>query len=267
MRIQSSILLLIAGLVQSAPGQFVPAPQASNARQERRRGYLESSRKIFADYSDSDATRQAVNRVPSAQVEEVTARLHDLLAAEIEDVLAGPNPSAQSVVDAVRSLLGGTALSEWDKQTTNTPFAAFIDLNGARVLAASYSVLRGGGAIPNTRSYLEFYVLENGAWHPKVSADLDFDGCTFFVSPMDAGLSGQAWFLAWGKLFGDTGSRIKLRLYTFDGESAKAVWQRDGLVGGSVSVTGNSVSLEYDKEYHSAERVHETMHIAPDGLR
>jgi hypothetical protein len=70
-----------------------------------------------------------------------------------------------------------------------------------------------------------------------------------------------------GKAFGDTGSRLQVRLYSFDGVGVRTVWQRDELTGGLVSVAGRSVTLEYDKEYHSTERIHETLHVTPDGLQ
>jgi len=225
------------------------------------------SRKIFAGPKQSDAERQAVNSMPVAQVEDVTGRLHDLLVEEIDTVLGGQNTSAKDVVNAVQNMLGDTSLSLWDAQSTNTPWAAFISLNGAPVLAASYGIVRGGGALPNTHSYLEFYELGNGAPHLKTAANLDFDGRTLYVAQVDAGLAGQAWILAWGRAFGDTGGRLRLRLYAFDGTEVRTIWQRDELTWGQVTVSGGAVTLEYDKRYHSSERVRETLYVTPDGLK
>jgi hypothetical protein len=58
-----------------------------------------------------------------------------------------------------------------------------------------------------------------------------------------------------------------MRLYGFDGNSVRTIWQRDDLEGGTVEVTDNSVTLEYFKKYHDAESVHEVLYVMPDGLR
>jgi hypothetical protein len=59
---------------------------------------------------------------------------------------------------------------------------------------------------------------------------------------------------------------MRVLLYTFDGAAIHTIWRREGLVGGNVTVCGDSVTLEYDREYHSTERVRETLHVEPDGL-
>jgi hypothetical protein len=267
MRTWSSILFLITALAHSTAGQVPSATQTSNAREERRQTYLQLSRGVFAGPQEPPDVLRRVANLPAAQVDGITEQLHNLLVAEIGDVLAGPNPTAQDVVQSLQRLLGETSISEWDAQSSNTPFAEFVELNGARTLAVSYGILRSGGALPNTHSYFEFYAPENGAWQLKTHANLEFDRCTFFISSMDAGSPGRAWFLAWGKVFGDTGSRLRLRLYAFDGTSVKTIWQRDGLSAGLVTVSRKSVSLEYDKEYRSPERMHETLYPSSDGLR
>ncbi len=101
----------------------------------------------------------------------------------------------------------------------------------------------------------------------KAQANPDFDGCTFSAAAMDAGLPCQAWFLVWGKTFGDTGSRVKLRLYAFDGTDVKTLWRRDDLTYGKVAVTRNSVKLDYEKKYKSDEWAHEMLFITVDGLK
>lgn len=264
---RSFTLLLIAGLLSAAIGQAPPTSQASPAREQRRQTYLELSKKIFAGAQAPDAVRRAVNNLPPAQVTGITEQLHDLSVAEIEDVLGGPKPSAQNVIDALKTILGETALAGWGAQFTNTPFAEFIELGGARAVAVSYGILRGGGALPNSHPYLEFYVPQNAKWRLQASADLDFDGRTFFVSPVDAGVPGQAWFLAWGRMCGDTGGDLNVRLYAFDGREVRMMWQRDDLIWGAVTVSHGSATLEYDKEYHSAERVRETLYVTPNGLK
>jgi hypothetical protein len=259
--------IAVAAFTSTAAGQTQLAPQIPNDREQRQRAYAELRTKFFAGPRATAAEREAV-RSGVGQLEEMTARLHDLMAAEIEDTVSVEKPSAQDVENAVKRLLGETALSEWDPAMTNTPVSELTQVGGAPALVAAYGMLRGANdALPKSRSYLEFYTLENGAWRLKAQANPDFDGCTFSGAAMDPGMPGQAWFLVWGKAFGDTGSRTKLRLYAFDGTSVKTIWQRDELDGGKVTATRNSVELDYSKGHNSLERLHEMLFITFDGLK
>jgi hypothetical protein len=119
---------------------------------------------------------------------------------------------------------------------------------------------------------LEFYVYEKEGWQlrAKAQADPEFRGSSFFVAPMDAGVPGQVWFLTWRSTFGDTGARLRLRLYMFDGSVVKPLWKRDELIAGTVQVSPRAVVLEYDRKYRSADplnRVAETWRVTPSGLR
>jgi len=256
-RILSPLLLSVV-LISSASAQ--------SAQEARRQEFAELSRKIFASPNATDAERRAVNNTSPAQMEEITGRLHDLVTANLADVLELPNTSPRKITSAVRTMFGEMSLERWG-DTTNGPFASFAQVAGTRTLAVAYGMLRGGGAIPASRSYVEFYANKSGKWERIAGISSDFDGCTFFVSPIPAGITGQIWILVWGTRFGDTGSRMRARLYAFYGTNAQTIWRRDELVRGSLKVGDGSVLLEYDREYHSLERVRETLYVQPDGLR
>jgi len=48
------------------------------------------------------------------------------------------------------------------------------------------------------------------------------------------GLAGESWFLAWGFKIGDSGARLAIRLYAFNGDEVRVVWKRDGLAAGTL---------------------------------
>ena len=52
----------------------------------------------------------------------------------------------------------------------------------------------------------------------------DFKSSIVFVSHIAAGLSGQEWFLVWGKRIGGTGTALLIRLYAFDGKEVQTIW-------------------------------------------
>lgn len=86
---------------------------------------------------------------------------------------------------------------------------------------------------------------------------------------MASGAADEAWYLVWGSRLGDTGARLDLRLYGFNGTSVRLISRRDDLIGGVIQVSDRSVTLEYDKEYHAPERdrIREVMLVTPGGLK
>ena len=152
------------------------------------------------------------------------------------------------------------------------PFAQFFQVSGAQSVAVGYVILQGVAAIPDTQPYLEFYDRANGSWESKGEAPTrsDFRGCTFVVSRMNSPLPAESWFLAWGTTIGDTGTRLKIRLYAFDGATVRTVWKRDGLIAGEIKVSADSINLEYNREYKSSDPdsiAHETLHVSANGLQ
>jgi hypothetical protein len=80
-------------------------------------------------------------------------------------------------------------------------------------------------------------------------------------------VSGEAWFLAWGMPFGSSHSSKLIRLYAFNGFTVRTTWKRDHLDGGKISVTPESVILDYlDYDDNSIER-HEVLHVTANGLQ
>jgi len=74
------------------------------------------------------------------------------------------------------------------------------------------------------------------------------------------------WVLVSGRRIGDSGARLNVRLYAFDGSKVKSLWSRGALVAGSVRVEGDAITLEYEEEYHStAPRVVERHFLARRG--
>jgi hypothetical protein len=75
------------------------------------------------------------------------------------------------------------------------------------------------------------------------------------------------WVLVSGRRTGDTGARLEVRLYSFDGTEVKSLWSRDALVAESVRVEGDSITLEYDEQYHTiAPRVVEKHYLVSFGV-
>ncbi len=125
--------------------------------------------------------------------------------------------------------------------------------------------------MPDVQPYLEFYDRLSGEWRLRVTAPTweDFRAGTFFIQQITSGVATESWWLASGVKFGDTGSRLVVRLYAYDGSVVRVIWKRDELVRGDLLATGDTVTLEYDPEYkprHPMARIHEVYRATPNGL-
>jgi hypothetical protein len=82
-------------------------------------------------------------------------------------------------------------------------------------------------------------------------------------------VSHEVWVMAWGKTYGDTGSRLYARLFAFDATASmtRVVWRRDGLVGGELRMEGARIRLSYYAAYpHRGEPQEEWLDIRADGV-
>ncbi len=82
-----------------------------------------------------------------------------------------------------------------------------------------------------------------------------------------SGISGEAWFLAWGMPFGSSPGSFHLRISSFDGSTVRTIWKRDRFDGGKITATPESGTLDYlDWDGNSIEK-HEMFHVTPNGLQ
>jgi hypothetical protein len=191
-----------------------------------------------------------------------------MVTKEIEIALSVPKPTAKDVTSAIARLQGDITLTNWGPDAANVPFARFFSLNGVPTMAVAYAILQGGDAIPDTQAYLDFYDNASGVWTKKATASTlaDFEGCTFSVAQLNAGLPGEVWFLAWGVPFGSSHAMAHVRLYAFDGFAVRTIWKRDDLAGGKITTTPDSVTLEYIDFPDVAIEHHEVLQVTPNGL-
>jgi hypothetical protein len=233
----------------------------------QREVYARLSRQIFISPDDDPESVRTPHLDQKDQVEAVVGKLRGMITERIESLLSAPNPTGTAIADSIHRLQSASLLTWGTYDLTNTPFADVFVSNGRRNLAVAYTILRGSAGIPDSQPYLDFYAQTDGKWELKGTAATDLTASTLFVRRLAAPLPGESWYLVWGKRLGDTGARLNIRLYGFDGKSVRTIWQRDDLSGGWAQVTDNSVTLEYFKQYHDAESVREILHDTPDGLK
>ncbi len=255
-----SLLVVIWGLEYVAVAQ-ISAPTGQQ-QPDAKAQYEGLTRRIYG----------AVERPSREEYEKTTTQVRTLVAERLKAVLARSDDPAD-VRKAVRDVQGKFDLSSWGPQTTNVPFAERFQVHGQPGLAVAFVILRGGTAIPDTLPVLRFYTKQFGEWKLRAEIDTDLHSCGYIVSSLDSPVPDETWWLAWGQMMGDNGARRKVRLYAFDGETVKTVWQRDELRAGSISVAKDrkAVVLEYYRKEGTPEqpkpdlRIREEWYLTPDG--
>jgi len=259
-------LVLIVFLFGSLATTAADSPSPAGESRRRHDLYIRLSEQIYP-VSLNDGQSHPEFKFPSAEkIGQIRLQLHDLMREEIGSALANGAASPDQLRKAMIALQEKSSLGEMGG---NLPFVQSLELDGVPTLAVGYSVAFGGLAIPASDPWLEFYQKINGIWTFKAQSPIDaaFYGSSFFIAPLAPGVDGQAWFLTWRETFGDTGARLRLRLFAFDGTRAGRIWSENERIAGKVSVSKSSVELSFDKEYHSRYRVEEVLEVVPTGLR
>jgi hypothetical protein len=212
---------------------------------ERQR-YQDISRQVYFRSATHD--HRTFTHPAAAQAERMFSELHNLVSTSVVRVISKRATSASAIKKTIEELQGDESLATF-LPDTQIPFADLGDINGTPSLAVAFAVMGGGDGIPDVRPYIQFYSSPAGEWQPRGEVGSDFNGTAFHVARIKSPISSQVWYLAWGTVIGDTGARLKLRLYTFDGFDVKTTWVRDNLRGGSLtlSASGDQITLEYDE--------------------
>jgi hypothetical protein len=115
------------------------------------------------------------------------------------------------------------------------------------VLVVGFTIYRDGLAIPDTRPFVQFYAQDFGNWVLKGEVGLELRGC--FWSHVRVEGSGNSKLLYWlsGRRYGDTGTRLRIQLFEFDGSEVRRLWRREGLTRGGLTVNSDRFSIDYDQ--------------------
>lgn len=256
--------LLLAALANGTFAQTTSSSQP-DVTEERHQSYVQLNRQIYARHDDPGSERFDL---PKEKVAATSQQLHKMITDEIAGVLSGPATSERRIVTAISTLQGEQSLAHWDPNATNTPFAKLFSLNGIQTAAVAYVTMQGGDGIPDTHPYLEIYDQSAGNWEKKASAPTmdNFEGSSFSVAQLKSPILTEAWFLVWGLGFGNSQGSVYLRLYAFDGSKVRTTWKRGPLAAGQVTVTPDSLTLDYRDEETPTGLAHETLKVTSNGL-
>ena len=254
----------LAALCLAQTSQPLLTPEALARRSAE---YVELNRKIYPILLGVDPSK--FQRLPPEEDAVIDAKLHKMVRETIADVLASPDPTPNNLKTAISALQDqGTS---YDDRFTNTPFAETFDSNGSPGVIVAYLVYGPGGAIADTQPVIRFFTKTlEGKWEEKETAGAEFETHRFFVSPINAGLAGEKWYLAWGSQIGTGGGFLTIRLYGFNGNTVRTIWKRDDLQGCEIKILPDSITLDYEEPHSPTERataIHEALHVTVNGLQ
>jgi hypothetical protein len=221
-------------------------------------------------YGDPGQSEKTMLWSDSSKMAIALTELHNLLTKTSLHAVNERGATSESVTKALDELQGRFALHAYNG--SNIPFADLRELRGFHILTVAFSIMSGGYGIPNNVSFVQFYSNAEGTWSLVAEQPKDFNGCAFSAKPIP-GLPDEALYLVWGMTIGDTGTRNKIRAYSFDGQEVRTTYKRDGLVRGIISVNGTGISVEYEEKKRVDDwisvprRVRETLESGPGGIR
>ncbi|HET7205959.1 MAG TPA: hypothetical protein VFI95_05190 [Terriglobales bacterium] len=176
--------------------------------------YAELNRPLRVDY----AGEQAYLSVRDAQTEAIHRFMVEQLLNRLNSGLQALG-DLKAFTECVQSLVPENSVTV---EVTNFPLV--LPLTPHAAVAVGYQIYRGWSAVPDDRYYFEAFGEHEGKWRLDGSIGSSFDGSTLFVQPIDAGKSGENWFLFSGIRLGNTGGILHLEVVSYDGKALKSVW-------------------------------------------
>lgn len=220
------------------------------ARQERQEAFSKLTNKLSPDENVSaGSTDPEVIGVWETKLREIIGQF-------VDDNLRRRKLRDDEITSELRHLQGRSAPSS---VYSNTPLAKSFYINTDRRAMIAYLISVGDSKFPRTFPHLEFYSFNGKEWAKQTEADLtdEFDTCTFFVSADDfpSSRKNEKLILVSGFQIGDSATRLKVRLYRYDGFAVQTLWKMDNLIDGDISVVKDVIQISYSARYKSSDPV------------
>ena len=190
-----------------------------------------------------------------AELNEVTDRLRGEVDGYIQAAVNATEGS-QRIQARLRTLL---AEHTPNPEYGDLPFARVADLRAARSLIVAYTIVRGphhdSATIRGYRSDLDRFEL-------VATTGDDFDGYNMFKTELASPLRGEFWLLAWGQASTFNGKKVRLRVYAFDGQSFRTVWEPEDMFNATLRITKSGFAIDHEVR---PDEIHDEYLLTPDG--
>ena len=172
-----------------------------------------------------------------AEIKAVTDRLRINVDRHIESAMR-PEEGSQRIEARLRTVLAGHSPNP---EYGDGPLARVADVRAGRSLVVAYTVVRGPH---HDTASIRGYRSDFGRFQFVAATGDDFDGYNMFKSSLVSPLADEFWLLAWGQAQTFNGKKVRFRIYSFDGQTFKTVWQPDDLLNATVQITQTGFTIE-----------------------
>lgn len=187
-----------------------------------------------------------LDSVDDARERERLQRATALVREEIDRFIqTAISPTANSTTVQAR-LRGVLSAHVPNPDLADPPFARAVDLVSGRALVVAYTIVRpphfDSATIRGYRRDIDRYEFADAT-----GADFgdDLDGFSLQLRELPSPQRAEAWCLAWGKSHTFNGSKVRVRVYAFDGEHFRTVWSPEDVYDAEVQVTARGFSIEH----------------------
>jgi hypothetical protein len=108
-----------------------------------------------------------------------------------------------------------------------------------------------GAAVNDSSVTLRGYRVANGRFEFVSSIGSDFDGHGLFIKELQSPVPAERWVLAWGPLFGFNGTKVRIRLYSYDGHQFRTLWSPEDIYTATIRVNASGYTIDHldEKQY------------------
>jgi hypothetical protein len=153
--------------------------------------------------------------------EQATTDLFTHVDAYISDSFNAGTASPESIKNGLDRLLVARRTDSYN----DGAFAKFVDLRAGRFLLSTVELWRGGGAINESAFRLSAYSAVQEVFTRQASTGSEMDGFGVLTNTLPSPVPGESWIICHGALYGYNGTKVRVRIYAFDGTSFRTIFQ------------------------------------------
>jgi hypothetical protein len=182
-------------------------------------------------------------RITPELVTNSRTRINELLERSISSWLTeAGSRSAEKIREDIRCV---QVPARAEQENPSLPYVIALGDSRTPRFVIAYVVNAGGEGIPDSLPFMAVWTDESGRWRPHYLDMSFYLRSSFCVTPLLTEVGGQPRFLASGKEYGDTESRLKLLVFQIVGNRIDAVWRAFNFSAGSVKVVGSRIDIRY----------------------
>ena len=209
--------LLFPTLLMGATVMAQPTPQGNALQAAKRR-----IASITRDHN-TRSVQQELDRYVSTGFAAETARSEDIQAALTELLSNQPE----------------------DPEHSGKPYARVADLRFGKSLVTAYMLARGGEAVNDSSVTIRGYKIVEGKYQLTATTGSDLDGYGLFTHELESPVSGESWLFVWGPQFGFNGTKMRMRVFAFDGATFRTIWAPDDMYSATVHFTSSGFTIDH----------------------